>query len=490
MSLGHEVVYSVPKTALSKLKANDSSLLAEIKELEKLSFDGENQAKVLAEVDPDVIICGHWPAVQLKFKPSQILIIDLAGPHILERHYQNSPAQQDAILAKCSVLNAADGIIVSGKKQAKYFESYLARAKRLDLIDKSAQIFMPLPPENSLSKIKNEDYPKFIFGGVFLPWQDPSHALKTTLEYLESNDVGKLLLVGGKHPHYEVDVGLYDKLFESLKSSKKVESYPMLPYEEFIKKIAISDVALDLMSWNLERELAVTIRSSTYLWSGTPVIYNDYSDLSELIKKYNAGWTVPPDNTEALNSVLSEITSLPELVKEKSKNALLLAKENFSWTESGKALVELVSKIESSPREALNITTHMADSAIKGPSQNKSLKQKFLTRGVSPTRVSVRLTTKGKKLTSIARIKLLGGSNEQVYEINPGISIDDEWYSLEIPLTVGTKDKLEICLESEAEEPEIFPWLMHATPYPFEELRFGDEVIKHSCFCMKTYHHI
>ena len=84
---GHEVVISVPKRALSgftkRFKQSNlpEAVKAEVQTLKKLAFNPYNQQDVLHKVDPDVVLCGHWPAMALRTKPSQVLINDHAGPH-------------------------------------------------------------------------------------------------------------------------------------------------------------------------------------------------------------------------------------------------------------------------------------------------------------------------------------------------------------------------------------------------------------------------
>ena len=75
------------------------------------------------------------------------------------------------------------------------------------------------------------------------------------------------------------------------------------------------------MSWNLERELAFTTRTIEYLWAGLPVIYNNFSEISEYIKKYNAGWCIDPEDPNELAAILNEILADPHQLIELSMNA-------------------------------------------------------------------------------------------------------------------------------------------------------------------------
>ena len=323
---GHEIVISVPRSALSGFNRTAASsdlpseTIAMLGELKRLAFDSSNQEEILATVNPDAIVCGHWPAMTLSQKPRQPLIIDLAGPHILERHYQKSDNQPGAIIAKLNAVASADSYIVSGPSQRLYFLSYLLRAGVDDAAGRIAEITMPLDPNLPDFPVRGlaADSPRFVFGGVFLPWQDPSRALLGLSAELTARGRGMLRLIGGKHPNYDIDSALYRELFAELSKNSRVTTLPMLPYEKFISELGQSDVALDVMRWNLERQLAVTIRSTTYLWAGVPVIYNDFADLAGLVRNYDAGWTISPDDPSALKQVIEQIYSDPSVIAAKS----------------------------------------------------------------------------------------------------------------------------------------------------------------------------
>jgi hypothetical protein len=85
------------------------------------------------------------------------------------------------------------------------------------------------------------------------------------------------------------------------------------------------------MARNPERELAFTTRTVEYLWCGLPVIYNDYAELSRYIKDYRAGWTVDPDDHDAIRAAVAEVFERPDLVCEYSHNAQRLVRERLSW---------------------------------------------------------------------------------------------------------------------------------------------------------------
>ena len=75
-----------------------------------------------------------------------------------------------------------------------------------------------------------------------------------------------------------------------------------------------------------------------YLWCGLPVIYNNYSELSDYIRDYNAGWVVDPEDREAITSVIQSIFDHPEDVAERGRNAQRLVHEQLNWVSTIKPI--------------------------------------------------------------------------------------------------------------------------------------------------------
>ncbi len=501
---GHTVIESVPRSALSGLKKSldletlDPFTKEKIKTFDNFSFDSFNQRDVVSEVNPDAIICGHWPAMTMHLKPSQPLIIDLAGPHLLERHYQKSPGQVGAVLGKLAVIATADYYIVSGQSQRLYFLSFMMRGRVENPEKRMVTIPMPLNPtlpERKGNIDGSNTYPHFVFAGVFLPWQNPQTGLEQLGETVAKKNQGRITLIGGKHPNYDIKLGGYEKLFEKLSKNPFVETLPMLPFDRFTSELSSKDVALDLMKWNLERELAVTIRTTTYLWAGVPVIYNDYADLGKLIKRYNAGWQVSPENKNALKEVIDEIYASPEVVLEKSKNAQRLAREIFSWD----VAVEPLLKLFSSPER---VRVQETDILIDGPDNtdlrifsNHAVRQHFTCRINGLSRVECRVATHNLQIKKPVTFRLyqreLSASHTLITErtANEENLENNDWFSLETPPIADSAGRdyiLEIAAEQTREEESISPWAMSASPYPMRKLEYGERALKNSSICLRT----
>lgn len=518
---GHQVVISVPSNALDGFyKNNDthslsSDVLKTLNEWKTNSFDASNQLNIVSRVNPDVIFCGHWPAITFLRKPRQPIIVDLAGPHILESHFQNRGTDTAAVLGKLNALSLADYYIVSGQSQKRYFLSYLLRADVNSPIDRIIEIPMPLPENEPnkdkerlsyLNQVLESDYqPKFIFGGIFLPWQDPSPGLYACEKSIRDKNRGTLTLIGGEHPNYKIKKGLYEKLFKNLEKNKNVLRMNMLPYDQFINQLSSHDVAVDLMSWNLERQLAVTIRTTSYLWSGLPVIYNNYSDLSEYIKEYDAGWCVDPKDFNSIDLIFDEIYRNPKLVIQKSKNAFKLAKDKFSRRDAAKKIVNLLkAQAKTLIREA-DILLDYPQSKNLFLSKSHPIKQKFVGRlpKLNEIRLKFAKLETNEQTQKDVCINLFIYTNKAKTKIYSKVFFfdeikSDELFQIDIPSdaynNLGTDDfsgftyELEISSENITKgENIISPWLVNNSPYPLRELFYADKAIKNVALCMQTY---
>ncbi len=322
-SKGHTVVLALPQVSVYTLDQVPAGL-------ENLLYVNADLTQFIAKHAPDVVILQHWRLAKFLDKSLEIpLVIDFHGPLLLETQFQANPALETLRRDKISALHKADFFTCAGEKQRHYFFPWLMMAGcdlREDLIHTIPVSLSPDLPEHT-----SEGELSFVYGGVFLPWQDPVLGLHTLVESLEKHDTGHLKFFGGKHPVVTVPTGKFDELRTQLEQSPRVRMQPMIPRDQLIQEYCRSHVAIDIMQRNAERELAFTTRTVEYLWCGLPVIHNDYAELAAYIKEYEAGWTLDPKDKQALQRVLEEIGASPKLVAERSQNAQRLVRERLTW---------------------------------------------------------------------------------------------------------------------------------------------------------------
>ncbi len=270
-------------------------------------------AEVVTADRPDVVVLQHWGLAAELPELTCPLAIDLAGPHLLERLYWGDPDPERSLLEKLAALRRTDFVTCSGDFQRHYFFPYLAQAGwDLRIRDLAPVIPFGVPPVEKSdaqgSACSDHPEPTFVYGGAFLAWQDPTRPIDWLLDELDRAGRGRLLFFGGGHPVIDASGGRFASLVEVLARHPRVEMRPFRPFNQLLDEYRnIGTVALDLMARNPERELAYTTRTVVYLLCGLPVIYNNYSELSSVIERHQAGWTLDPEDEDGFRNTVRSI---------------------------------------------------------------------------------------------------------------------------------------------------------------------------------------
>lgn len=307
------------------------------------------------KINPDVLVFQHWGLMEHLQGATCPLVLDLAGSHLLERYYwSNSHTASDDepskvfsmdydknLSEKLRALRLADFITCSGKFQRLYFLPFLAMTGwhiSGDCLPVIPFSINPAPPEGRALLERQPD--TFVYGGMFLPWQNPEKPLRWLLEVFDEMNRGKLLFYGGMHPTMDVSQGKFEGLLQYLSKHPRVVMKGTLPFDDLCKEYLQASVALDLCERNPERELAFTTRTVVYLWCGLPVIYNNYSELSGYIEKADAGWSLDPDDEKAFKQTVRDILNNNASLEEKRRNAEKLCSSELDWAKTVKPLAD------------------------------------------------------------------------------------------------------------------------------------------------------
>lgn len=295
------------------------------------SWDYTNVAEIVRRTNPDVVVFSHWPSVQVENRLDRPTVLDLHGPHMLEREMQGFGNRTSNAWHKVQALRKVDFFTCAGNKQRAYFLGWLMAAGVPVKASTIATIPVALSPTVPTHHWIDGE-PIFVYGGVFLPWQDPTAGLRALVRSMESRDFGQLHLFGGSHPLYEIRQSeQFRMVADEISRCERVKYMGYVPHERLIENYCQAHVALDVMAYNPERELAFTTRTVEYLWCGLPVIYQDYSELSPLIREYEAGWVVDPSDLTQLESAVEQALTDPAEVRRRGHNAQQLVRERLVW---------------------------------------------------------------------------------------------------------------------------------------------------------------
>jgi len=339
---GLDVIPAMPTDAIAGKTIEDPSFSSS-----RNLFSRNHLTDFVNEIEPDVIVFQHWGLIRhLQIAPCPIAL-DLAGPHLLERYYwrggddsHNKPHKtfdlrsEEDLAEKLQAIRRVDFVTCSGNFQRLYFLPYMTMAgysisnETLPVIPFSID---PSPPEGVDQERVSH---RFVYGGMFLPWQNAEKPLRLLLEILDETGKGELCFYGGMHPSLDVSGGRYEGIVKLLSTHPRVTMRGILPFEELCREYCKADVALDLFLRNPEREIAFTTRTVVYMWCGLPVIYNNYSELSGYIKDRDAGWTLDPDDEKAFRRTLQDILEGREDLEKRREAAGKLVLSEFDWTKT------------------------------------------------------------------------------------------------------------------------------------------------------------
>lgn len=339
---GYEVIYSLPWWCLKRGFEIPRPYTG-------LCWNMVNIPTLVQRIKPDVVIFSHWPSVQIEKKLDTPTVLDLHGPHMLEREFQCFDDRMSNARHKVSALRKADFFVCAGQKQRLYFMAWLVAAglplESLDI----AVIPVCLSPHLPVHEWFDGE-PVFVYGGVFLPWQNPSVGLHSLLRCMERTGKGRLKFFGGHHPSFTEglrEIKNFQVLERDLRGHAHVEYIGFVPHDRLIEEYRRAHVALDVMARNPERELAFTTRTVEYLWCGLPVIYQDFSELSPMIRKYEAGWVVNPADEAQVEAAIEEALTCPQEVRRRGENAQQLVREQLAWDKA----IEPLDNFCRNPRE-------------------------------------------------------------------------------------------------------------------------------------------
>ncbi|MBN1866904.1 glycosyltransferase family 4 protein [Candidatus Sumerlaeota bacterium] len=324
-SRGLDAEIAMPRDAVSSVDPEARA------RAEPFLFDRENLTAHVLGRKPDVVVMQHWGLMnRLGAEVRRPLAIDLHGPHLLERAFWGSASPERDLEQKIAALARADFLTCAGEFQRRYFLSFALQAG-FDVRDPALLAPIPFSVSPETPPAGEHAPSTFFYGGILLPWQDPSVGIETLLETLESRSEGRLVFVAGRHPAGDVSGGRFDPIVRRLEGSERVSVRSSMTHDEFESTLRGCGVALDLMARNAERELAFTSRTVVYLAQGLPAIYNDYSELSQWIARYEAGWRLDPLDRDGLRAVLAGILDDPGEVRRRGENALRLVRERLTW---------------------------------------------------------------------------------------------------------------------------------------------------------------
>ena len=327
---GHRITYATPEDTAwpgwEKGKAQDIDVV--------LFRTASDLGQAIRAGSPDVLVIVNWELME--WLPTDLhipIVFDLIAPRLLEMQFQETGHQGlgAEVLRYLNALARGSRFLCSTERQKAFYYSWLmmsgldCREELIDVIPISAA------PSSAPQSGNRGTELTFVCGGVSWLWRDPSPYLNRLLQVLEERKQGQLLVMAGGYP-LAAQKDSQTHLSRELNASSRLAKKGLLSYDEMEKLFRSADVAVDLGKRTPERELSFSYRVVEYLRCGLPVICNHYLDIAAKIDAYEAGWIIDTeDNDTAFKDLIHEILSQPEVVSERSQNALRLIREQLNW---------------------------------------------------------------------------------------------------------------------------------------------------------------
>lgn len=168
-------------------------------------------------------------------------------------------------------------------------------------------------------------------GGVSEQWMHDK-----IINAIEEIDGIKYVIAGGGSDSYF-------ELLKTLEGWKRVEYIGKVPHNE-VKKIyasAIAGMAVNYCSQIKETGSLGNTKIFEYMEAGVPIICSDYPIWKEIIKKYNCGIYVNPNDSYDIKKAITYLYNNPRKAKEMGHNGRIAATNEFNWKHEERKLIDL-----------------------------------------------------------------------------------------------------------------------------------------------------
>jgi hypothetical protein len=251
--LGHDAALLFPTECLAGKPLEGEPFVAampraEIAEAPKRWAEGEPLIDSTGQARRvKALVYQHWGIMSEAAPSSLPKAVDLAGPHLLERHYWRSHHRELSRAEKLTALAQADFAVIGSRWQAAWMAPFLGAAwgdekavlDELELLSFDepasrlgfADFFLPA----SIARVAPQPYrdaerPVIAYAGAFLPWQNPVWAIRETLAFLDEIDRGDLLLLGSPLPGVPME-GDFAELLATLDLHPRVRRLGRAPLD-------------------------------------------------------------------------------------------------------------------------------------------------------------------------------------------------------------------------------------------------------------------
>jgi glycosyltransferase involved in cell wall biosynthesis len=197
------------------------------------------------------------------------------------------------------ILTYADAVITDNRKKAEYMIGVTNKIHRLEILPQGFD-----PEDFSTFPQKKFDYFKIAYLGTFSPDCDPGPFFAALSQLIQENLIPRDKV---KFIHIGLCLGLdFEGLIKKYELSGVIERKSYLIHKEALKSLGEADIFLLVISSSKDRELISSGKIFEYMAAKRPILalVPLTGATAQIVKKFNAGKVVSPDNIQEIKEVL------------------------------------------------------------------------------------------------------------------------------------------------------------------------------------------
>ncbi len=266
------------------------------------------------------------------------IAVDLYIPDLLESlvwHASSEleswvPAYEEYLRVQLELLRAGDFFFCASEQQRDYWLGWLHAQKRLNphtyrqdptfrkLIDVVPFGLPSTPPQTTSSALRDvhpaigpESKIVLWYGGIW-DWLDPLTVIQAIAKLASTYPEIRLYFMGARSPNpATAAMSMLDRAIELSRSlglyGRVVLFGNWVPYEERVNYLLEADVSVVAHMDHIETHFSFRTRVLDCIWAGLPLVITEGGEMARIVRSFNLGLTVPPQDVEAMAQAIEKI---------------------------------------------------------------------------------------------------------------------------------------------------------------------------------------
>lgn len=303
---GHQVTFSIPANC-RKIR----TLGRDHRQLRNIEIhDAHNQIDLLRKLRPDVVVWGPplIRTIPLTGCGDLVHVCDVLGlPHVEAAMGAPGlePLQRERLVALCS---GADLVLTGSEEQHGY---WLAELTRNGAAAATAIVPYALPASlESDGVIRTSRLARLHVTGMVYAWSTSVSLLGRVADWVSRRDDISLSIIAGTDPGGATDRSVLKEL-KAIASRRGAEMAGEVSFADAMADYQAGSLSLDIYEPNLERRMAVPIRTVNALTHGVPVLSTIDSTFTRRLRAERAGVVATDREGDSIEAALDHLAVMP-----------------------------------------------------------------------------------------------------------------------------------------------------------------------------------